>query len=134
MKKKQLRKIKCDVPYIDLSDVFEGEISEVAEKVLAIRERLVERWEQLGGYDVSNENPNNWKYINIVRDYWEEGFQYRIEVYRDETDDEYKKRLSDEKLLAAILEEKKLKQKNSQQKREIAILKRLAKKYDITKI
>ena len=108
MAKKKL--IKADINYqLDLYD-FEGQIDDVV-KNLQDKKAMFEA--------------EGWSNINIYIEYWHPDVEVKICGYREETDEEYKKRLND----ARKKREENKKQKKEQEEAERKKLRELAKKY-----
>ena len=138
MKKPDKIKVQIkDVPYIYLdSDLLKGEIREVSKKILAIKNKLKEacdlrekkiREEKLSAFFIPFKD---YKYIYLKVNNDDGYTEVNIEVWRDETDEEYDKRLE-------VINRRKISAKNaaknrkaSQIKREKSLLETLKKKYE----
>jgi len=108
-------KIK-DIPYIYIdSDLFEGTLEEVSKKVLSLKDKLKESYKEIRIASTFDYDGNR---------------EYYLEVYRDETDEEYNKRieLAKKKSESAKLAAKN--RKEAQKKRELSLLKTLKEKYE----
>jgi|688.fasta_scaffold1415160_2 hypothetical protein len=138
---KKLEKLKIqirNVPYIYLSfDMLCGEINEVSKNILDIKNKLKEacvlRDKQFAKtIALSTFTPfKDYKYImfNVVSDYDGEK-EIVIEVFRDETDEEYEDRLKEEEISFNL---KKLASKRRKEQKEIkekAFLEKLKLKYE----
>lgn len=135
--KKEKRWIEIeDVPYISLDlYIIEGEISEVSKKIKSIRNKLKEAYvlreksyEKSGAKNREKFTPfSDYQKITLELeiDYYDgDSDRYLvIKVWREETIEEAKKRITEEK-------KEKESQKIAQEKREKAILEALKKKYD----
>ncbi len=138
MKKMEKTKVQIrDIPYIYLdSDLLQGEIKEVSKNILAIKKKLKEAYdlrEKSLGKDrlVDIFTPfKDYKYINLNVNNYDGYSEVNIEVWRDETDEEYNKRLADIKRRSASAKKSAKNRKESQVKREKTLLETLKKKYE----
>jgi hypothetical protein len=131
---KKLVKIK-DIPYIYIygGEILSGELSEVANNILGIRKRL-EDAHAIREKAVPNGNftpLEQYEKISI-QTYGDsdDGLEIDIVVEREETDEEYQKRLDTEKKRAEAIKKAKADKAKITEKRERALLETLKKKYE----
>ena len=131
-----------DVPYLYIDfDIIEGDIKEVSKKVLDIKNKLKT------AYDARNQSIGtsyredmvpqftpfkDYQYIYLKTGY---GHDYddrdlSLEVWRDETDEEYNKRLESNKKRSKSAKLAAITKKIAQEKREKSLLITLKKKYE----
>jgi hypothetical protein len=131
-----------DVPYLYIDfDIIEGDIKEVSKKILDIKNKLKT------AYDARNQNIGtsyredmvpqftpfkDYQYIHLKTGY---GHDYDVrdislEVWRDETDEEYNKRLESNKKKSNSAKLAAITKKITQEKREKSLLLTLKKKYE----
>lgn len=135
MKKQKIEKNKIrirDIPYISF-DIYslDGEINEVSNTVLNIKNMLREAYKLRKKYDeVSVFTPfEDYKYIHLKLE-WDEGGKYfEVQVFRDETDEEFKKRLDANNKRSESAKIAAENRKKAQEKRERTLFENLKKKY-----
>jgi hypothetical protein len=138
MSEKRLKIEIKDIPYVSIENyILTGSLEDVAKNILGLRDKLKESYD----YRESKEGVKyystplipfeDYKYIELDYEYnYNADFGLRIRCYRDETDEEYNKRieLAKKRSEAAKLAAKN--RKEAQQKRELSLLKTLKEKYE----
>ncbi len=136
---KELEKIKVrikDVPYVYLeTNILSGELETVSKNILNIKDKLKEAFLQREINVADYKIPpvftpfEDYKYIHInIVDY--DGLDIEIEVFRDETEEEFKKREELQKLRSIVAKKGAESKKLAQEKREKTLLATLKKKYE----
>lgn len=128
-----------DVPYLYLDfDIMEGDINEVSKNILDIKNKLKTAYDarnHMLSYRkdmISQFTPfNDYQYIHLKTSYnYDEDKDLLLEVWRDETDEEYNKRLESNKKRSESAKLAAITKKIAQEKREKSLLKTLKKKYE----
>ena len=123
-----------DVPYVYLnSDLFKGEIEDVANKILSIRKKLEEEHLKRKAFNhpIKITPFEEYKYVDldlfVDRD---NSIEVYITVFRDETDEEYSERLKENKKRSESAKLSAEKRKENIINREKKLLEQLKKKYE----
>jgi hypothetical protein len=93
------KKIKItDIPYMYIdNETFTGELGEVANRILAIRENMKASYDERSRMYTGEYTPfEQYEDIVIQREFGYDYDSYRIAVYRNETDEEYQVRIDRE--------------------------------------
>jgi len=136
MNKNRLKIEIKNVPYVYLDNsILSGTLEEVSKNILGLKDKLKEAYYYVTSKkDIiyANLTPfENYKYIELDYRYnYNDDLELILKCYRDETDEEYNKRieLSKKKSEAAKLAAKN--RKEAQKKRELSLLKTLKEKYE----
>lgn len=116
-----------DVPYVYIdTSLIQGDIDEVSKNILNLRNILKEAYESRKKDLPFSHTPfEDYKYIHL---YYDE-FDISLKVFRDESDEEFEKRLdaNNKRSESAKLAAKN--RKNAQEKRERTLFENLKKKY-----
>ena len=137
----KLEKIKViikDVPYVYLDfEMLQGDINDVAKNILSIKDKLkdayLKREIDSKSYKIKPifTPYEDYKYIDFYINIGYEGDrEIEISVYRDETDEEFKKREELQKLRSIVAKKGAESKKLAQEKREKTLLATLKKKYE----
>lgn len=137
---KQWVQIK-DIPYLYLDfSIFEGEIKDVTKNILNIKQSLITSWKNREINVLKEFRPNKIPVFTHYKDYeeikiklelnWEGERNIIIEVFRKETDEEFKIRLEQNKKRSESAKKAAINRKLSQEKREKSLLKTLKEKYE----
>ena len=138
---KKLKISVKDIPYIYIdNDILSGTLEEVAKNILGLREKLkVSYLQRQSAWDKSAEKRNqprftpfeDYKYIDLyVHSNYEDSWQIEIEVSRDETEEEFQKRIETNKKKSEAAKIAAKNRKLAQEKREKSLLETLKKKYE----
>lgn len=133
---KRLKIEITDIPYVNIENyILTGSLEEVAKNILNLKNKLKEAYDYRASkkeYANSILTPfKDYKYIELDYKYnWDDNFELKLRCYRDETDEEYNKRieLAKKRSEAAKLAAKT--KKEAQKKRELSLLKTLKEKYE----
>ena len=129
---KLLKQIK-DVPHFYIENsLFEGNIEDVAKNVLNIRKQLKELYNQRDkkGYEDKFTPFEDYQYIKIRCNIYYESMEYELEVWRDETDEEFKDRKKQIKERSIAAKKAILTKAKNLEIEEKALLEKLKKKYE----
>ena len=105
-----------------------------SKQILDIRNRLKGAHEEreLAGYNAHFTPFSKYKEIKFKHEYggYEESDQYTIEVFRDETDEEYNVRIETQKKQSIAAKKAAITRKESAEKRQRTLFENLKKKYE----
>jgi hypothetical protein len=130
MRKEEKKRIKInDVPYINLDlEMFTGDINEVAQRVIGIKKKLKEAIEFQKTRNPGITAFEDYKKIEIeISHHWDTSLSLHCE--RDETDEEFEKRIKRLETIKKSLALKSKKIKEGKEKKERELFERLKKKY-----
>ena len=130
---KDRKKIQIkDVPYLYIDMyIFKGSIEEVSEKILNIKNDLKKAYETRKKQYPNEQFTlfNDYQYIELQHDIYDRD-SIEVIVYRDETDQEYKKRIQEEKKRKDLAKLSAQKRKETIEKREKTLYEKLKNKYE----
>lgn len=129
-----------DVPYIFIEEVIlSGPLEQVANNILDLKNKVKEayykREENVKNNYIKDMIPSftpfeDYKYIELDYNYNHDDFDLHLRVYRDETDEEYNKRIELNKKRSEAAKIAAKNRKEAQEKRELSLLKTLKEKYE----
>lgn len=130
-----------DIPYLYVDPyIIDGEIEEISQKILNIKTDLekayIKRKEDIEKSNKKDKIPaftpfKDYQYINLkLEKDWDGGIDINIEVFRDETDEEYAQRLEAEEKRKQSIKSANQKRKETIEKRERELYESLKKKYE----
>ena len=130
---KDRKKIQIkDVPYLYIDMyIFKGSIEEVSEKILNIKNDLKKAYETRKKQYPNEQFTlfNDYQYIELQHDIYDRD-SIEVIVYRDETDQEYKKRIQEEKKRKDLAKLSAQKRKETIEKIEKTLYEKLKNKYE----
>lgn len=133
MKQKEKKVIEIkDIPYLYIDyDFFEGSIEEVSKKVLEIREQIVSAYEAREKiYPYAKYTPIE-QYEDIrINCIYSDGYEFKVCVFRKETDEEFKLRLDNERRLKNARKKLETELKRKKEEEERALYEELKKKFE----
>lgn len=130
---KTKRRIEVKAPnhiYVDLG-FFEGRVSDVAERInkfIPEHKEFIKNLKQENGY---RKDPM-WELINDYEfdiNYWHDSVEVEVKYYRDETDDELKKRIESDKKKSESSKKRAMMEKIKKEKEERELYEKLKMKY-----
>lgn len=119
-----------DVPYVYIdTSLIQGDIDEVSKNILNLRNILKEAYESRKKDLPFSHTPfEDYKYIHL-NVYYDDYFDISLQVFRDESDEEFEKRLNVDNKRSESAKLAAKNRKKAQEKRERTLFENLKKKY-----